>query len=254
MSCGTPMHSAEIAAESEFPAPEVVYSEVPYPDQARFYSDLATGLHAMAQPLTILRSAIEVLVLPAGSNIDQRRYLEISAKQLARTCGMFASLQDLVTARMIEAQRTHFNLWDLLTPLIEDQRRLLLSVGVGIAVACAEPSASICGDAERTEQALVALLSLAASLSSRGDVIELHAAPANGFVELTLENACCHGKRLDSSQRLSLSVAEANILSQHGRCSIVEDPFRVSLALPAEELVAVACEARLSHQDAQPMR
>jgi signal transduction histidine kinase len=232
----------------------VAEPDVAHPERTRFYADLATGLHAMAQPLTILRSAIEVLALPRAVNIDQRRYLEISAKQLARTCDMFDSLQDLVAAQMIEAQRAHFNLWELLTPLAEDQRRLLLAAGVGIAVACAEPSASICGDAERTEQTLMALLNLAASLSSRGDVIELRTAQANGFVELTLENTRRHGKRMDSSHRLSLAVAEANILSQHGRCSVVEDPFRVSLALPVEELIAVACETTLSHQDAQPMR
>jgi signal transduction histidine kinase len=208
----------------------------------------------MAQPLTILRSAIEVLALPQGANVDQRRYLEISAKQLARTCGMFASLQDLVTAQMIEAQRAHFNFWELLTPLIENQRPLLLAAGVGIAVACAEPWASICGDAERTEQALVALLNLAAALSSRGDVIELRAIPANGFVELTLENTRCHGKHMDSSHRLSLSVAEANILSQQGRYALIEDPLRVSLALPVEVLDTVTRETELSHQDAQPMR
>lgn len=249
MSCGMLMHSTVDIADPEAADPEVAYS-----DRTRFYADLATGLHAMAQPLTILRSAIEVLVLPQSRSIDQRRYLEISARQVARTCGMFASLQDLVTAQMIEAQRAHFNLWEMLTPLIEDQRRLLLAAGVGIAVASAERSASICGDAERTEQALVALLNLAASISSRGDVIELRATHANSFVELTLENTRCHGKRMDSSQRLSLSVAEANILSQHGRYALIEDPFRVSLALPIDELDTVAREAELSHQDAQPMR
>jgi signal transduction histidine kinase len=227
MNCVTPMPSAT----------NVVEPEAADPDRARFYADLATGLHAMAQPLTVLRAAIEVLVLPEGRNIDQRRYLEISSRQLARTCGMFASLQDLVAARMIE-----------------NQRPLLLAAGVGIAAVCDEPSASICGDAERTEQTLVALLNLAACLSSRGDVIELRTIAVNDFVELTLENTRCHGKRLDSSHRLSLAVAEANILSQHGRYALIEDPFRVSLVLPVEELVDVTREAELSHQDAQPVR
>jgi signal transduction histidine kinase len=244
MNCVTPMPSAT----------NVVEPEAADPDRARFYADLATGLHAMAQPLTVLRAAIEVLVLPEGRNIDQRRYLEISSRQLARTCGMFASLQDLVAARMIEPQRAHFNFWELLTPLIENQRPLLLAAGVGIAAVCDEPSASICGDAERTEQTLVALLNLAACLSSRGEVIELRTIAVNDFVELTLENTRCHGKRLDSSHRLSLAVAEANILSQHGRYALIEDPFRISLVLPVEELVDMTREAELSHQDAQPVR
>lgn len=244
MSCVIPM---PMRSAGSVAAPEAVD-----PEQARFYADLVNGLHAMAQPLTILRSAIEVLALPQAAAIDQRRYLEISAKQVARTCGMFASLQDLVEVRIIEAQQARFDLWELLSPLVEDQRRLFLTAGIGIAAARSGPWAASWGDAGRTEQALLALLKTAGSVSASGDVIELRAELADGFVELTLENTRKHGKRIDSSDRLSLSVAEANILSQNGRYAVIEDPFRVSLALPIEEFDR-ACEAGLSHCDSEPM-
>jgi len=223
------------------------------PERARFYADLVNGLHAMAQPLTILRSAMEVLALPQAAAIDQRRYLEISAKQVARTCGMFASLQDLVEVQIIEAQRARFDLWELLGPLIEDQRRLLLTSGIGIAASRTGPWAATWGDAGRTEQAVLAVLRTAASVSSSGDVIELRAELTDGLVELTLENTRKHGRRMDSSDRLSLSVAEANILSQNGRYAVIEDPFRVSLALPIEEFHRVPCETGLSHRNSQPL-
>lgn len=218
------------------------------PERARFYADLVNGLHAMAQPLTILRSAIEVLALPQDAAvIDQRRYLEISARQVARTCGLFASLQDLVQVQIVEAQRARFDLWELLSPLVEDQRRALLADSIEIVAARSGPWAPTWGDAGRTEQALLAVMKTAASMASTGDVIEIRAQLADEFVQLTLENGRAHGRRLDSSQRLSLSVAEANIVSQSGRYAAVEDPFHVSLALPIERFDRETTEADQSH-------
>lgn len=234
-------------------ATSVAGPEAAHPERARFYADLVNGLHALAQPLTILRSTMEVLTLPAAGIVDQRRYLEISARQVARTCAMFSSLQDLVETQLIEAQRVQFDLWRLLTPLIEDQRRILGASGVGLVVTRADPQAPIRGDASRTEHALAAVLRLAGSVSGRGDVIELRAVRNEDYLELTFENTHSHGKRMDSSDRLSLAVAEANILSQNGRYAAVEDPFCVSLALPLENLDGTPCEAGLSHMTSQTM-
>lgn len=209
---------------------------VQFDEFQRFYTDLANGLHAMAQPLTILRSALEILTLPREAPIDQRHYLEISAKQVQRTCGLFSDLQDLVTARLIDAERSRLDLWQLVTPILEDQRTALLASGVAIAVARHHELKPVYGDAGRTEQAITAALRAAASFSARGDVIELLSSDARGYVEFTVQNTRRHGMRMNSSDRLSLSVAEINILSQHGRYQFVEDPFCVSLALPVEDL------------------
>ena len=220
--------------------------ETAEPGRGKFYADLTHGLHAMAQPLTILRSAMEMLTLPDAAMIDQHRYLQISNRQVARTCGLFASLQDLIETHLIEAQRAPFDLWELLQPLIDDQSRVLESAGVGIAVRGTESRTTIRGDASRTENALAAVLKLAGSLSARGDVVKLKAMKTEGYVELTFENPRRHGRTIDSSDRLSLAVAEANILSQNGRWVIVEDPFRLSLALPIENSGGAVCEAKLS--------
>ena len=233
-------------------AASVAAAEAADPERARFYADLVNGLHAMAQPLTILRSAMEVLALP-NAGIDQRRYLEISSRQVARTCGMFSSLQDLVETQLIEAQRVRFDLWELLAPLIEDQRRMLRDAGIEIVAARPEMRTATWGDAGRTERALVAVLKLAGAVSISGDVIEVRIVRNDGYLELTCENAHPHGKRMDSSDRLSLAVAEANILSQNGRYAAIEDPFRVSLALPVAISDGVVRETGLSHRGLQAM-
>jgi len=206
----------------------------PGDDPGKFYADIVNGLHAIAQPLTILRAAIEVLALPACA-VDHQRYQEISAKQVERTCHLFTSLQDLVAAKLNDAQRVRFDLWELLGPMIEDRRALLQAAGIGIVVASHHPFEPVLGDLERTEKALAEVLKMAASVSSRGDVIELHASHADGFCQLTLQNTRGHGKRISSPDRLSLSVAAINIVSQQGKYRFVEDPFCVSLALPVQD-------------------
>ncbi len=214
---------------------------------AKFHKDLANGLHAMAQPLTMLRAAIEVLALPQSAGIDRRRYLEISAGAVDRTCHVFGRVQDLVAVTTIEAQRARFNLWEVIEPVIEDRRRRLETSGVAIAAAKSEAWEPVLGDASRTEQAVAVVLQMAGDLATRGDVIELSGSVRNGFVELTLRNTRHHGKRIDSTAKLNLALAEANVASQHGRCEFAEDPFRVSLALPVDDRSRFGDEAVVSY-------
>lgn len=204
-------------------------------ESGKFHADLVNGLHAMAQPLTILRAAIEVLAKAQDGGIDRRRYLDISTTQIRRTCTLFSHVQDLLTATLNEAQRTPFDLWELLSPMIDDQRSLLQSTGVKIVVTRHDGWERVVGDAERTGQAFVELLKLAASASAPGDVIELLSSDRNGFAEVIIRNGRSRGKRMNSSDRLILSLAEINIVSQHGRCQFTNDPFCVSLALPVED-------------------
>jgi len=190
------------------------------------------GLHAVAQPLTVLRAAIEMLARPEGAGMDQKRYLEILAAQVARTCDLFSCVRELVASNVIESQQASFDLWELLEPTIEDQTASLRNSGVGFAVMKQQPLQPIFGDAERTEQAFSALLKTAGALAAHGDVIELRASQAQGYAELTLLNPRSHGKQLNSTHRLGLSLAEVSILSQQGRYLCADDPFCCSFALP----------------------
>jgi hypothetical protein len=88
------------------------------------------------------------------------------------------------------------------------------------------------GDYARTLQALTAALKTAISLSSVGDRIEVRATHSGVFLRLAVSNARAHGGTLNSSQRLALALAEANIRSQEGSFKLAEDPFSVSMELP----------------------
>lgn len=211
-------------------------------DRDRFCSDLADGLHAMAQPLTILRSSTEALKL--GPAIDQQRYLEISARQVERTCWLFSCLQDLVSAQRSEPACKVFDLWELVGASVEGHRKRLAAIGIGLALTETDFATRIRGDAERTGQAVDAVFRSAGAVSSRGDVLEMGVHHRNGFVEVRLENNRSHGKCSNATDRFGLAVAEANILSQQGRYSFVADPFSVSLMLPSEAECEI-CEQAL---------
>lgn len=227
MSCGTAMHNAGMH--------EGAGGAMQAEGTAKFHADLLNGLHAVAQPLTVLRAAIEILSRPAGAAIDHQRYLEISASQVARTCDLFSCIRELVTSTLLEARRGKFDLWEALEPKIEDHRSNLQSSGVGVVVMRSDAWGPVFGDAERAEQAFCAVLKTAAGLASRGDVIEVRTSCSKGFAELTLLNTRGHGRQLNASERLNLSLAEVSIFSQQGRCRFTEDPFSFSFALPVQD-------------------
>lgn len=210
-------------------------------DSQAFYADVADGLHAMAQPLTVLRSAVEMLCFP-GAVVNRDHYLRLSAEHLERTCSLFSALQSLVVARVLQAKRTRLDFWEIVAPVLQDHDLAMRPAGIGLAVAPRCGADLFCGDAERTEQAFAGILSATASLASRGDVIEISTAETKGFVSVTIQNSRGHKRRIDSSQRLSLSLARANILSQQGRFELMEDPIRTTLSLPIEDLGPIDTE------------
>lgn len=203
---------------------------------SRFYGHFANGLHALAQPLTVLRSTVAASIAPGLSATDQRKYLETSVQQIERACHLFQCLQDLVAVGQSPAQCGVVELVDLLRAVGEGQKDLLQESGVDIKVVASEDLRPALGDMDRTLQAVFAALKIAASVSSPGDMIELLVVSRNGETGLTIQNERTHGKYLNASARLSLALAEANMRSQQGGFECVEDPFRVTLTLPVQDI------------------
>jgi nitrogen-specific signal transduction histidine kinase len=78
-------------------------SEKTYPMAAETAAGLAQGLHAMAQPLTILRGAAGALQLSPSVSVSDRRYVEMCAVQAERLCEMIVGLRDRLDAAQSEA-------------------------------------------------------------------------------------------------------------------------------------------------------
>jgi signal transduction histidine kinase len=197
----------------------------------RLCADMTEGLHALAQPLTILRSAVAVAGSPKVEATSQRRYLDISTQQVERACSLFECLQDLVIAHQTEADDEPFDLLALIAPVIEDQRAVLRSSNIEFCVVVPAVMPLVLGDVARTLQPLFAALKIAASVASPGGAVALTITAKDGRVDLVIESKGAQGRPLNASERLSLALAEANIRSQQGGYQCCEDPFCVSIQL-----------------------
>jgi signal transduction histidine kinase len=70
-----------------------------------FYKSIADGLHALAQPLTILRASVVASNSEEIGPERRRHYLEISKGEVERACELFDSLQDIVIEARSRAER-----------------------------------------------------------------------------------------------------------------------------------------------------
>jgi hypothetical protein len=202
---------------------------------ARLYANLSNGMHTMAQPLTVLRSAVAACAMPGLTEEARQFYWNVSSEQIERACAQFQSMQELLIATQNPAACVPVDLSALLASIAESQKEICGESGVGIEIVASETLRPILGDKERILQSLVAALRIAVSLSKSGDAVALLVTSRVSAIALIVENKHTHGRNLSSSERLSLSVAETNILSQSGSYELTPDPFRVTLTLPIQD-------------------
>jgi hypothetical protein len=204
-------------------------------EAGRFHANLSSCLHAIGQPLTVLRCTVAASAVQGITAEKQQRYLGTSAEQVELLCGLFDCLRELVDSSQAGGERSPVEVSQLLSFVVEDQMPSLQASGLAIDVSIpAEIHSTMLTDMNRSLMALTSVLKIAASVSSQGDVIEVRVAPKNGGVELIVQNERAQRRSFTSLERLSLAVAEANIRSQDGDYVCVEDPFRVSFTLPVQ--------------------
>ncbi len=199
------------------------------------FSELAHGLHAMAQPLTILRGAMCAMTLHEPVPPADRRYLEMSTKQVDRLCDLMAGMQSLLHAAQNAAEYASFDLMELLEAVVEQKQVMADEAGVRIALTGADHALYAYADEQRTEQALSAALKTAIAVAQREDRIEIEVAPGDGFAGVTVRNENLQGKSLGSFERFHLTVVESILRSQYGAYQFTDNPFSLSLHLQSSE-------------------
>jgi hypothetical protein len=197
-------------------------------------AELANGLHAMAQPLTILRGALGALTLAKAVAPGSERYLEMSSVQVERLCAMLASLQGLLDTAQLVADSTMFDLAEVIGMVLDDFEPNLQKSGLRMQATRPEQPIFAVGDAGRSEVALHACLQIATAISMPGDTVAVKWQVGDGFAEVTVAHERMRGAELGSSERLSLALAEANLRSQGGFFAYIQDPFESSLRIPLQ--------------------
>jgi hypothetical protein len=204
----------------------------------RFHANLSSCLHAMGQPLTVLRCTVAAAAVQGIPAEKQQKYLGTSAEQVQLLCGLFDCLRELLDSSQLGGERSPVAVSQLLSFAVEDQMPLFQASDLAIDVSIpAELDSTVLADMNRSLKALTFVLKIAASVSSPGDVIELKVAPKNGGVGLIVENERARCRSFTSLQRLTLAVAEANVRSQDGDYACAQDPFRATLTLPVHNRV-----------------
>jgi signal transduction histidine kinase len=200
-------------------------------DHQRFCADVANGLHALAQPLSVLLSSIEMLLLAERSGGNRAHYLDLSAANIRRTCDLFASMQSLVASETLTAQHARVDFSDLLVPVVEERRAIFQDAGVGLVMRLPQGASVLNCDASRTEEAMAAALDAAMHDAQRGDVVEVTASCTDEYGTVKITNSRKRITRLNSTARLHMAVAKANVVSQQGTYRSTEDPFSISFSL-----------------------
>lgn len=222
-------------------------------EAGRVYENLANGMHAMAQPLTVLRSAVAASTMPGVKAEARQFYLNASAEQVERVCALFREIQEILAAVQNPAECEPIDLSELLAYVAEVQKDLCGTSGVEIKIAGPQSPQLLVGDKQRTLQALLGILKIAVSLSGSGETIEVLTAFHFDGAELTVLNHSPQARNLTPLEQLSLSLAETKIRSQKGNYELFQNPFRVSLKLPIpetssledEETLKGACNSRV---------
>jgi hypothetical protein len=210
-----------------------------------FYSQLAEGLHAMAQPLTIVRGALGALTLGKGIAPQQERYVRMSTEQVEHLCDLMSGLQDLLDATQFDAECVSLDLWEIVDLVLEDLDPVRRQSGAQISAVKPNERIYVIGDYFRTEKALRASLKTAMSLSSQGELIQLEVLINHGFADLIVQNRKRHGKGLGSTERFNLALVQANIQCQAGVYECIEDPLHLSIKLPLQGTEAVGTEVAM---------
>jgi hypothetical protein len=203
------------------------------PAQTRFCSSLAQGIHAAAQPLTVLLASLSKAHTDPMNSDELRHLTASSAVEIQRVCTLFSSLQQIVMAECIQPQRISSPVLPLLTYVAEGVELLYREscVPFHCVLPDACPPALINGS--RTTQALSRVLLVVHALSAGGGgPVELAATSSADAVHVVVSSHRTTVSAVSAENSLSLAVAEANMRSQQAGYSMTLQPFTVRIDLP----------------------
>jgi len=203
--------------------------------KTRLCEDLAFSLHAMAQPLTVLRGSLGALSLRGASDGDANRYVELSNHQVERLCSLMSGMRILLDNFQSDAVCAPTNLGELISAAVNAADSNLLRFGPRVSIAEIDGGVEVLADTARAEDAIGAVLATVAGASTHGDEVHVTVELRDGFAGVMVCAAHANEKKLTSIDRLRLMVAEGSVRSQQGIFEYSEDPLYVSLKFPLHD-------------------
>src|ERR1700722_12877955 len=147
-------------------------------------SNLAQGIHAVAQPLAVLMASLSKDHIDL-MNFDELRELTVgSAAEGQRLCALFGCLQQLVMVESIKPQLSPTPLLPVLAYAAEGVALLFQQDGIFLRSVVVDTCPPVLIHRARTLQALSRVLLIVHGLSRAQDTVELLATPSANAVQV----------------------------------------------------------------------
>jgi hypothetical protein len=199
-------------------------------------SHLAQGIHAAAQPLTVLRASLSKCNTDRMNSDELRELTASSAVQVQRVCTFFSGLQQLVMAESIKPQLSPTPVLPLIAYAVEGLDLVFQHDGITLSSVVPDTCPPVLINRARTLQALSRVLLVVHGLSGAQDVVELVASSSANAVQIVVRNLHLSVAGINPEASLSLAVAEADMRSQQAGLSLSLQPFTVRIDLPRAPL------------------
>ena len=194
---------------------------------------LLEGLHAMAQPLTILQSRIESAGMfdDEQSDCPGEELLGSLAIEVERLCVILRPMRELVIAGRRREPASMIDAWKVIGPVLEDAALLLADAGASLVTdpAHAPPLAWIAPGVLR--EIVTSMVNAAAATASAGDLVHVSCEAVGNAWAISVANANPRPRPVPTTVGLRLALAEVRALGQGGDFLFHASPFHARLFL-----------------------
>ncbi len=215
---------------------------------ADFCASLLDGMHALAQPITVLHSYFYLAQSAGAANPAQRQLIADGATAIEHLCTLFRLMQELVHVQSAEAHPSAVPLSYLLGSLAEDAEVVFAGTGLRLEVESRlEPGLRppaydqtellpMLVDPRRTRHAIRSMLHIVRECSQRNSAVRSTLSAEDGWLTLCIAPQtpvqAAPEDCFDEQTRLHLALARANILGQQAVFTLSSQPFALSIRMP----------------------
>lgn len=199
-------------------------------DVKLLYADVAMGLHAASQPLTVLRAGLCPKNIQVMTRAELLEFAETCAEAVEQTCLLFNLIRELVDTDAMRGGVHPIDLNSVLHEIRESYKPDFEEDGIELRCSCDAPAAAVLGHRFLTLRALTIALHLVRSVSVRGDRVVVRGRDAGSVYEIAVEaNNGLRAPNADVS--LNLSLMRSVLRRQEATFTYEPDPFYLRLQL-----------------------
>lgn len=205
-------------------APDAVLSA------AGFSANLSYGLHALAQPLSVLRSVLDRNCIEELGPDDLKHAVAMAAREAERSCRIFSCLQQMLRIERAQAEMAACDLSLIAARAAADVELLFADSKIGLKTVVDAGCPRVWMDPERTLSTLTDLLLAVHGLARAQDTVVIEVAQAAaGAARLAVKVVDLEVEVILQDFGLHLALAETAMRGQRAGFRLLQKPFAVEM-------------------------